>query len=541
MRSLALLLAVLVTGCGASSSADSGGSFAPGTGGTTGTGLGGGVGTGSGGSAGAGASGGSGGAPEQELESSFQAPVATGRFVWIANPSSGRVAYIDAASLEVKTVAAGNGPTYVAPVPGATNDDAVVVLNVLSNDATFLRATAAGIDNRTYPGLPPTANSWALSPDGRWAIAWTDVRRVANPRATDGFQDATVLDLQAADPSSAHTTLAVGFRPVSFTFAADSTRAFAVTEDGVSVVAVGGSGGPVVTADVPVAADPNASSDTLDVSITADGRLAVVRTDGVAAVSVVDLSSGARTDIPMSAPVTDVDVSDDGARAVAVARDTAEVAIIPLGGAAPDPAAVARLTITGETVGSVVLTAGGSAAVLFSNAVPVEHLTVVTLGATPDFHVVRLHAPVLSVFPTDDGKFAVALHPGTVTAGTTPAATGFSLVPLDGTQPARIQTADAPITGVALSPAGDRTLIAERDDTRQIFGVYLGRFPTLEVQRYPLASPPLTAGVIAGAGRGYVAQVHPEGRITFVTLDSGDARTLTGYELAARVVDWSQP
>jgi len=57
----------------------------------------------------------------------------------------------------------------------------------------------------------------------------------------------------------------------------------------------------------------------------------------------------------------------------------------------------------------------------------------------------------------------------------------------------------------------------------------------------PLASPPIAAGVAAAARRGYVAQQHPEGRITFVTLDSGEARTLTGYELGARVVDWSQP
>ena len=68
-----------------------------------------------------------------------------------------------------------------------------------------------------------------------------------------------------------------------------------------------------------------------------------------------------------------------------------------------------------------------------------------------------------------------------------------------------------------------------------------GRFPTLAVQRYPLASPPTAAGIVAAAGRGYVAQQQAEGRITFLTLDSGDARTLTGYELGARVVNWSTP
>jgi hypothetical protein len=69
----------------------------------------------------------------------------------------------------------------------------------------------------------------------------------------------------------------------------------------------------------------------------------------------------------------------------------------------------------------------------------------------------------------------------------------------------------------------------------------MGLFPSLEVQRFSLASPPIAAGVVAGAGRGYVAQKHPEGRITFITLDSGEARTLTGFELGSRVVDWTQP
>ena len=61
------------------------------------------------------------------------------------------------------------------------------------------------------------------------------------------------------------------------------------------------------------------------------------------------------------------------------------------------------------------------------------------------------------------------------------------------------------------------------------------------MRRYPLASPPIAAGIAVAAARGYVAQQHPEGRITFITLDSGEARTLTGYELGARVVDWSKP
>jgi hypothetical protein len=501
--------------------------------------------------------------PEQEVESSYEVPVATGRFVWIANPTSGRVAYVDATSLAVRTVEAGNGPTYLTAVPGGT-DDTVIVLNTLSNDATLLRVKGAALESRTFPGVAPGSNAWAVSPDGRFAIAWTDARRVPGVMPTQGFQEATVIDLGAVDATKARTTLTVGFRPVAFAFSVDSHRAFAVTEDGVAVIALSDAS-PAISGNVPLGAGGTTDyADTRDVSITADGRLAIVRREGSPVVGVVDLASGTRTAITLGGPVTDVDVSADGARAVAVVRDTSEVAILPLGGVAPDPAAVKVLAITGETIGQVTLTADGTAAVLYSNAVAAERITVVTLGATPAFRVVKLHASVLSALPTPDGKFAVVLHPKDPPVPLTPStgdggvdvdsgaslpavpaappdATAFSLVPLDGMQPARIQMADAPIRTVAVAPGSNRALVTVRDDKTQVFGVYLGLFPTLEVRRYPLASPPVSAGVVAGANRGYVAQQHPDGRITFLTLDSGDARTLTGYELGARVVDWSNP
>jgi hypothetical protein len=61
------------------------------------------------------------------------------------------------------------------------------------------------------------------------------------------------------------------------------------------------------------------------------------------------------------------------------------------------------------------------------------------------------------------------------------------------------------------------------------------------VERYALASPPNAVGIIAGAKRAFIAQDHPEGRITFVDLDTGASRTLTGFELSSRVVDGSKP
>lgn len=505
--------------------------------------------------------------PEQEVESSYEVPVATGRYVWIANPSSGRVAFVDASSLKVQTAQAGNAPTYLSSVPGT--DDKVVVMNILSHDATVLRATSGQLSSTMIPGLAPLANAWSVSPDGRFALAWTNARRAlaASPKTNslEGFQDLTVIDMSAQPPKA--TTMAVGYRPVSVTFSADGRRAYAVTEDGISVVGLAGPTGAVgVIGDVALTDDPNENADTRDVSVTSDGR-AVVRREGSPDVRIVDLTTGVTGTVTLSGPVTDLDVTSDGARAIAVVRQTSQVAILPLATAGTDPTTVLYTIITDELIGSVVLTADNKQALLYSNASDAEHLTVLDL-VTGAYRVLHVHAPVLSLFPSPDGQYAVVLHhqpvavadagvPGSVDASTrdagvadggvavttTPTPTAppaiapaFSVIPLDGTRSGRIQETGAAPQSIAFAPNSSQALVTVRGDQTKTFGVYVVGLPTLQVTPIVLASPPIATGVVAAANRGYVAQSHPEGRITFIPFDTSTPQTLTGFDLGARVV-----
>ena len=552
-------------GCAGSKSASSAGSNPTGPN-DTGTGNGSGTSNATGGSTGSTDAGGPPLPPEMEVESSYEVPVATGSYIWVANPDSGRVAYVAGATLQVHTVEAGNAPTYISAIP-STTDDAVVVLNVLSGDATILRVAAGGqLTKQTVGGLAPGANALTVSPSGRWVTTWTDARNVASPNPLQGYQAVTLIDLSLTPP--AKTILSVGFRPVDVAYAADDSAAFAVTEDGVSVVDLTHAGTPQVTGNVPLTDDPTEDADTRDVSITPNGRLAVVRREGSASLGIVDLTTGTLGTLDLSGPITDVDLTADGQSAVAVVRDTAEVAIIPLGGGIPDATAVQQVTIAGETVGSASIAADGKTVLLYTNAIAAERLTVLTLGATPTYRVVKLHAPVLAVFATADASNAVVFHSeSAATATATPqpidggagantdgggavtvdaglpsqtATNAFSLVPLAADLPAVIQETDVAPQAVAITPAGDRVLITERDDTTKIYGVYVGEFPSMEIQKITLASPPIAVGVLAAANEGYVAQKNAQGRITFVALDSGQARTLTGFEIGASVVDWAQ-
>lgn len=483
-----------------------------------------------GGSAPGGSSGGPSGAPaappaEQEVESNFLAPVATKNFVWIANPKSGRVAYVNARTLDVALADAGNGPSFLTAIPG--QDDAALVLNVLSRDATLLQAKDGSISTRTFP-VAAQANGWSLSADGRWAIAWSDYRREANPPKTRGFQDLTVVDLTG---KIAPATLAVGYRPVSITFAQDGSEAYAVTQDGISVVGMGDT--PKVVRNLAIAASPLEDPGTRDVSVTPNGAYAFIRRDNQADIGIVDLKTSVLKSITLSGPVTDLDLSDDGLSAVAVVRQNAEAVVMKIPEIVTDTNAKKQILLTGETIGSVSIAPQGRTALLYSNAIDAERLSVLSIpqDASPlTARTLRLYAPVLSVFPSPDAAHALVVHQKVAPGA-------FSLVPVGSVLPAKIvETRSAPFA-VAFASTNDHAIVAERGPGE--YGCYVASFPSLAAERLSLASPPLAVGILAQAKRAYVSQEHPDGRITFIDLDTNAARTLTGFELGARISDGS--
>jgi hypothetical protein len=512
--------------------------------------------------------------PETKTEGNYQSPVATGRFVWIANPTSGRVAYIDAQSFVVQTVAAGNGPTYLAAVADPT-DDVAIVQNVISQDATLLRNKQGTLSTATFPSTAD-ANSWAVSPSGRWAIAWTDASRITNPDPTQGFQDLAVIDTSGTRSA----ILAVGFRPVKVAFSSDDKNAYAVTQDGISVIDLLSGMHPSVTQQLMLAAPPSAdggapadagtsadsSSDTgadageggssvppptpmngpppsgtPDVSFTSDGSYALVRIDGQATINVISLKTGQSTAVTLPALPTDLTVSPASDFAVAALRSSSSVAILPLPGIATNPSSFDVIPVGGSTIGRAVITKDGGSVLLFTTAAPVDELTVLALKPTPMSHTVTLRAPVRAVFPTDDAKNAVVLHNVTPVPGDTVRG-AFSLVPIAGSLPAKIVSLPAAPMAVALAPTSDRALVTMRDDLTGTFGVDLAMLPSFEVVTTTLASPPIAVGIAAGTtpARGYVAQDYSEGRITFLDLAGGATRTITGFELASRIVEGTQ-
>jgi hypothetical protein len=607
--------------------------------------------------------------PEQENEASYSAPVVSGHWIWTANPDSGKVALIDASNLRVTTADAGLSPTYVAAL-GESNDtdSAAIVLNVGDDTASVLHASSGNVDVETVH-VHHEANRMTVSPSGRWALVWSDATLLQNPDPTDGLQDITVLDL-GVKPAVPYP-LTVGYRPSRVSFGTGEHAAYFVADSVVSVVDLPDTDPPDVARDVPVATTPGESATVRDVTVTPDGKFAVIRHDGSATVSMISLADGSETDVTLRGPVTDIDLSPDGKVALAVVRSMpattsggsggssgsaghaggstaattggtssatggtggtnasstggtnasgasaggasggmtnasgadggqsgasdapggAENGGQSAGGApeagAPgatgaEPGGAPGVSSTGGTgatggstatggtggtpaqatpsyvtalplariqkdatafdeiaidddVGSIVIAPAGNLALLYTNATPSDHVVILDTKALAVTRTVVVESPVKAVLASPDGLNAVALlaqATGSQRAG------GFSLIPLTTSLPPKIQGTDAPPQSVALGENQALITVEGTDPVKNVpvHAVYLAELPGFHTTAVSLASPPLSAGLIPEVNLGFVAQSHPEGRITFLHLDTAQPQTLTGFELAARVV-----
>jgi hypothetical protein len=490
---------------------------------------------------GTGAPGGSAGAgqalpPEKELDQSFRAPVATGKLLWSANPVSGRVALIDAQTLSVRMTNGGFGPTYLAAVPSKAGTDSAIVLNVGSHDASWFKATATQISSLTI-ATHAGANAWSVSADGKYAIAWTDAAQLVGgvPDALNGYSELTVIDLSSSPPKS--TRLSVGFRPSQVVFDAATEHAFAVVDEGISVVDLGKN--PVLASLLTVSS-ADLSRQARDVNIAPDGSFAVVRVDGSPDVEIIDLSSDARQVLTLGSNVTDLDLSADGKTATAVLGDATppEVVSFPVPSPGSDPAEFERAAIPGELVRSVTLAPNDQLALLYANAVPSSHVTL--LDTAPGdhhfgFRTVDVQGAVRGVYVAPDSLTAITFQ--TPPAGSKKKGL-FSIVPTESVRSPRIVGTDATPTEIAFSDADTgKALVTVHDSDNAVRGVYVVGLANLEQNFVQLASEPLpgATGFVPLAKRGFVAQKHPEGRITFIDLATGVAQTLSGFEIAARV------
>lgn len=491
---------------------------------------------------------GSEGTPPAETELEAGAPIGSDRYVYVAMTAQNKLARIDGATLAVSSTPVGASPREVATIPGS---DGAVVLDSSNGTATVIRPVLTGGDGTRVLATLPSLNRIDIDPSGRFAVIWFDlVKAIRDGTGNAGsFQDVAVVALAPGNEKS--VALTVGFRPRAVQFDAAGTRAYVITEDGVSVIDLvdATEHEPTIIPPIPVA-DPAIEADDLEVQIVATGEYAAVRQAGHAGLRVVGMlgaTAGQAFDVPLASPPTDIDLAPDGSRVYAVERDASRLAVIEIPADAVDPTGVETVDLAPAAIGSLVVSADGTRALLFTNATLDLHITRVELDR-PDFpHVTwSLQKAVRGVGISPDGTTAIVLaakapgDPATATSiddyiamshgyALLDLASGFAKLQLTPVAPGPfVYAPDAGHAYVALD--GGDAVTATR--ALQVVATRSG-----VVQAVPLGSPPSAVGIVPGARQAFVAQRHPLGRMSFLALATGAIRTVTGFDLNSQIVD----
>ena len=310
-----------------------------------------------------------------------------------------------------------------------------------------------------------------------------------------------------------------------------------MVDEGISVLTLGDA--PSLNGLIPAASDGGAAH-ARDVNFAPGAGFAAVRVEGSAAVEILSLPGGERHVVTLASSVTDLDLSADGKTATVVLGNANPPEVrsfaVPVGN---DETQIDDVAIPGEVVRSVSLAPDGAVALLYANGVPSSHVTL--LNTAPGaahfaFRTVNVEGAVQAVYVSPDSGTAIALQ--TPPAGSKKAGL-FSIIPTESVRSPRIVGTDALPSDVVFSDAAlGKALVTVHDTASSVHGVYVIGLANLEQNFIPLSSDPLpgATGVVPGAKRAFVAQKHPEGRITFIDLASGAAQTLSGFEIAARVV-----
>ena len=360
---------------------------------------------------------------------------------------------------------------------------------------------------------------------------------VEDPDPLDGFDELTVIPLAVGKEKRLSGT---GYRPMSVAFNEDETRAYVVTEQGISVIdleAVEQDDTQAMVGRFDLTDDPVDDPATRDVTITPDGSLALVRVDGSADVGFVALDDGSRTTITLSGPVTDLDLNEAGTAAAAVFRNRSELVLLPVPETLTDSDAAIAYTILDHWFGSVSLAPDASTALLYTHQIEdhKDRLTIVQsplIAADMSYNTVLVQTPIKAVHPAPDARHAIVFQepaPGSSKAG------AFSVVPTQAQIWPKLVGTEAPPESVAISPDGNNALVTVRNDAGSVYGVHWVQMPSLRVDEIRLASAPLATGIVPAAQKGYVAQLHPEGRLTLIDFSEPDGapKTITGFELNA--------
>ena len=512
--------------------------------------------------------------------------LASDNYVFVPSPASDSVVVIDSNSQSIRSVQTGANPSHLVTIPGS---DAAVTLNTGSGDASLLRVDPTGNIAQTRLPLVTGANALVVAPSGRYAVAFFDSDQPLASNQIGDFQAVSLLNLSEGQESS--YTLTTGFKPEEVLFPpADPSHAFVRTESELSVLALDDIDNSGL---VPAHELPDDAIGATDIHITADGSYAIAPGSS-SEIQFIDLLSGDRTSIFLWSVLgkPDPNLSDEAWADVQATYPATEelpasstyqrYSIIKLAYDAgtnslfallnsqsfPDRAILCKVPLTdaifdlsaieseplGIAANSLQVTTVGLVIAYYADLTSTEErLSVLDFAQPQDSGVrrrtVTLLKGVRDVVLSPDGETAIVLHshkfkdpnyPGLPLEERIARSPGHSLLKLD-TGESKLEQTKVDAQQALFSTAGTEAFVLFNtanppyldEPVKEVMLIDVQRFVTQQV--ILLDSPPLFGANVPGQPRFFVAQNHPDGRLSFIDWSTGEVRTVTGFELNSRI------
>jgi DNA-binding beta-propeller fold protein YncE len=494
-----------------------------------------------------------GGGDPAEVEVELSPPTHSDRFVYVAMSELDALARIDGMSLEVSSIPVGDQPEVLEAIPV---NGGVVVLDRNNGTVSIVRPSGASDDTRVVPTLP-NMNRLSVDPTGTYALAWFDLRQaaldaggLAGVGQIGSFQDVTVIRL--TQDSEHSVDLTVGFRPREIEFDAAGSRAFVITDDGVSIIELADviAAGPSIVAPVSVTVDPQSDPVDIEVNVVASGEFAVVRErlkNEMRVLRLAEPNIGLMNTIVLPAEPTDVDLAPNGMAAYAVLRESGDLAILDLSAGLPTDANLQLIDLGTELVGSLVLSPDGAQAVLFTNASPVERVTLLDFNDAANWRSYNLRKSVRSLGYDPTGASLIVTHSkgfgdpfenGIDFDEFINRSYGYSILDVaSGFDKLEITTADPGAFSFSTDTPRAYVLLDGGDADGAVAETHIIELDTGVVRVRAMNSPPETIGILPDAGMAFINQRHALGRVSFIDVVSDAMRTVTGFDLNSRIVD----
>jgi DNA-binding beta-propeller fold protein YncE len=471
-----------------------------------------------------------------EVEYDFGPPASGFRYVYIALTDLDSVARVDSETLDVVSIPVGDRPMQLSTVNG---QDLAVVLNRGSNSISIIR-TEEGEDEVTTLRTPPRMNRLVVSPGGGAALAYFEMD---NPQDTDvgSFQDMAVVRLQEGREESVQ--ISVGFRPRRIFFSTDDSQAYVVTEDGVSIVDLEGAEDGFTAPTFRLTNDPFGEGIPTEVVVSPDGSWAFARWEGQPFIRALDLDSGDLIDTPLPGSPTDIDLTSDGSRLLMVVRDVSLLALMEVPGSIGDESALRLIDCAPLTVGSAVITPDDQQVLVFTNALNQEAIALVDLEGG-EVEIAMLRKGIRAVALSPDGLSALVMH-NRIPGDPEPTddfetqldrRSGFSLIDLESLF-IKLQLTESDPGRFTFFPDSSAAYVIVADRSANLREINRIDLESFVVEALDVGSFPIEVGPVPGTHRIYVSQDHPMGRLSFIDVESGEMRTVTGFELNSQIIE----